>query len=94
MESIPPLGGSKCYPTSINNRGQVVGSAETGAVEEYGEIEYHAFIWERGRLTDLNKLIPRASGWTLLSAISINDHGQIVGYGNKGCFLLTPIHAK
>ncbi|MCA9445393.1 MAG: hypothetical protein KC964_31680 [Candidatus Omnitrophica bacterium] len=57
-----------------------------------------AFVWRDNRLIDLNVAIPRESGWDrLLSALDINDRGQIVGVGMrmKGgaqrLFLLTPI---
>lgn len=42
----------------------------------------------------LKDLLPANSGWTLDSAIDINDAGQIVGYGEyqarRRAFLLTP----
>jgi probable HAF family extracellular repeat protein len=45
-------------------------------------------------MQDLNKLIPAHSGWVLETAYSINDAGQIVGYGTlnkqQRAFLLTP----
>ena len=54
----------------------------------------HAFIYENGRIVDLNGLIQQDSGWRLTWAFGVNNHGQIVGYGlakNKfRAFLLTP----
>jgi probable HAF family extracellular repeat protein len=45
-------------------------------------------------MQDLNKLISAGSGWGLSTAYSINDAGQIVGYGTHNkqqrAFLLTP----
>jgi len=42
----------------------------------------------------LNLLIPADSGWVLINANSINNVGQITGYGTKGghnhAFVLTP----
>ena len=32
-------------------------------------------------MTDLNALLPPSSGWTLVQASAINNHGMIVGYG-------------
>ena len=57
--------------------------------------EYHAFVSFNGaKMQDLNKLIPRRSGWVLGEADGINAAGQIVGYGTVGsqthAFLLTP----
>jgi hypothetical protein len=39
-----------------------------------------AFIWDKSRgFRNLNTRIASDSGWTLESANSINDHGEIVG---------------
>jgi len=54
----------------------------------------HAFVYRRGRMADLNALIPAHSGWVLEEAQAINDRGQIVGrglhHGQERAFLLTP----
>ena len=42
-------------------------------------------------MVDLNTLIPPDSGWVLYEATGINDAGQIVGSGDQGYFLLTPM---
>ncbi len=77
---------------AINNNGQIVGTSGSSA-----------FIYDvnTGVINDLNRLIPRFSGWFSLEvATAISDQGQIVGYGEilTGCcnhrpaaFLLTPI---
>lgn len=84
-------GGGYSQAHGINNKGQVVGDA-------YHKTDYHAFLWQRGALHDLNNFIPARSGWFLESATGINNYGQIVGNGSiKGryhAFLLTPIHAR
>ncbi|HEY9638265.1 MAG TPA: hypothetical protein V6D14_33050 [Coleofasciculaceae cyanobacterium] len=72
----------------INDRGQVVGIV-------YNRVDhYFAALWERGKLKDLNSLIPANSGWELIRAEDINKKGQIVGWGffnGQGrAFLLTP----
>lgn len=73
----------------INNAGQVVGTA--CAVSK----QMHAFVYKDGVMQDLNYLIPAASGWVLIEARSINDSGQIVGFGivngQEHAFLLTPV---
>ena len=79
------LGTFRAY--SINDLCQVVGSVYTG--------EYLACLYSAGTLKDLNTLIDPASGWTLSEAMSINDGGQIAGYGLNisgqwEAFLLTP----
>jgi probable HAF family extracellular repeat protein len=74
---------------SINNRGQVVGFSIPGPLGSG-----RAFLWQDGVMFDLNTLIPKGSPWYLLKALSINDDGQIVGFGTIGgnihAFLATP----
>ena len=77
---------SRAY--GMNNAGDVVGTAldSTGAS--------HAVVWLAGYGTrDLGLLIPPTSGWTPEAANSINDGGDIVGFGRIGgqehAFLLT-----
>jgi probable HAF family extracellular repeat protein len=74
---------------AINGRGQVVGTSQTSGVALP-----RAFHWERGKMTDLNDLIPASSGWVLEEAYAINEPGQIVGMGVRGeqrrGFLLDP----
>jgi probable HAF family extracellular repeat protein len=70
-------------PRAINECGQIVGQSDIGYVERpwgYSHIG-HAFLYNNGRMTDLNTLIPANSGWELIYATDINNHGQIVGYG-------------
>ncbi len=54
----------------INDRGQVVGISIPSL---------HAFIYENGKLTDLNNLIPVNSPLMLLEGGGINDRGEITG---------------
>ena len=53
-----------------------------------------AFLYERGKMQELNDLLPTHSGWVLEEANAINDRGQIVGRGlhdgKERAFLLTP----
>ena len=70
---------------AINDHGEVVGSSG-----------WTAFIWSRENgMQDLNDLIPGNSGWGLEYATSINDRGQITGWGTINsefhAFLLTPV---
>ena len=75
-------------PTSqglaINACGQIAG-ARRG----------HAFLYSAQKgFVNLNDVLPSDSGWDLVTASSINDHGQITGYGfhdgAERAFLLTP----
>jgi len=56
---------------------------------------FRATLFEKGKVLDLNSVIPRRSGWTLHDAAAINDREQIVGVGTyrgKLCgFVLTPV---
>ena len=60
-------------PTGLNDRGWIVGRSENRAV-----------LWRDGQMSFLDDLIPADAGWTLRTANSINDRGQIVGYGLDG----------
>lgn len=64
------LGGKFSYGNRINNRGEIVGSADLA-----GDQTAHAYIWTGGVVKDLGTL-PRdgSSG-----AFAINDQGQAVG---------------
>jgi probable HAF family extracellular repeat protein len=73
----------------INTAGQIVGYMASATT-------YHAFLYSDGQMTDLNSLISPTAGWTLEEATSINDAGQIVGYGvnpsgQVESYLLTPV---
>jgi probable HAF family extracellular repeat protein len=74
---------------TINDNGQVVGFSFPGPLGSG-----RAFLWQNGVMTDLNTLIPKDSPWYLLQGLSINDAGQIVGYGtingNVHAFIATP----
>jgi probable HAF family extracellular repeat protein len=88
-----PLVLSKLWPSqprSINDCDVVVGSFGANSDES------HAFIWDaKGGFRDLNTLIPKDSGWNLEVATSINDRGEIAGWGDNdheddAGFLLLP----
>lgn len=77
----------------INDREQIVGITDfpyedtcvdpNRATVPCIKHKQHAFIYERGRLTDLNTLITPKDGWELVWALDINNRGKIVGYGLK-----------
>ena len=99
MSNLGVLSGDACSVSdAINSSGQVVGGsglsfpaffpACTDPVE-------HAFLWENGRIIDLNSFVPDSSDLTLNEAVFINDGGQISGTGtlpngNQHAFLLVP----
>jgi probable HAF family extracellular repeat protein len=80
---------SDSWGFAINNSGVVVGQSYTnsGAV--------HAFVYNGKKMSDLNDLVEKGSGYTLIVANGVNDAGQIIANGldNKGnehTILLTP----
>ncbi|RPJ12745.1 MAG: DUF3466 family protein [Deltaproteobacteria bacterium] len=92
MIDLGTLGGRDASAEDINNAGQVVGWSEL----KRGDTKTRrAFLWEKGKMIDLSELPEvKAAGWiTLREATAINDHGQIVGVGNREdglhSFLLT-----
>jgi probable HAF family extracellular repeat protein len=68
------------YPTSMNDRGQVVGTAHQGE----GSPLFHAFLWENGAGRDLGVLAPttcqRGVDCDRAAAQDINENGEIVGF--------------
>ena len=80
-------------PTAMNNSGQIVG----GSCDDQGNCR--AFLWENGKMTDLNSLIPANSPLYLANAQSINARGEIVGIavdtatGDTRAFLAVPGNA-
>lgn len=81
---------SSQYYTPTNN-----GLESAGSVAALNDSLSHAFIYQKGTMTDLNTYLPQKSDWTLQRATGINDAGQIAGYGVLNGvltgFLLTPI---
>lgn len=64
------------YAFSVNDKDQVVGiSADLNG-------NFHAFVWQDGVMTDLNKVIPPGSQLDLIEAFDINARGEIVGLAN------------
>jgi probable HAF family extracellular repeat protein len=71
----------------INDQGQVVGTSDISD-------HLRAFLWEKGKMINLNQLISKQAGWTLLVASRINEKGEILGRGyykaSIHAFLLEP----
>jgi len=92
MKDIDTLGSTYSEGESINQSGAVVGRMTVSSPSLY--LVYHAFVFRSGKMQDLNKLIPKSSGWVLEEASGINDAGQIVGvgtlHGQDHGFLLQP----
>jgi probable HAF family extracellular repeat protein len=77
------------FASEVNNVGQAVGYAS-------GNGRAYAVVWDKVLgPRHLEELITPDAGWLLEQATSINDRGQIVGYGllndQVRGFLLTPV---
>jgi probable HAF family extracellular repeat protein len=72
------------FALGINDEGQVVGQSIS---PDFSSIR--AFVWEKGKMSDLNTLIAtNPAKLSLLSASSINAHSEITGLavGSDGAF--------
>jgi probable HAF family extracellular repeat protein len=106
LNSINPLE-DQSVALGVNSTDHVVGysylpatSANTDPAIQPGSspVRQVAFIWYRGVMTDLNKLVGTVSDtYHLNSAVAINDNGQITATalskdsGTRRAVLLTPI---
>lgn len=71
----PEFGNWHVY--AVNDRGDVVGEFRHPG----GPSWWEAVLWRSGTPIKLNTLLPRNSGWTLETAVGINDKDEIVGSG-------------
>jgi probable HAF family extracellular repeat protein len=81
MKKLPTLGGYNGFAQAINNRGQVVGWAETGDADstcsDVRTLGFKAVLWEpkRDRFKPLEPLRDHSAS----AATAINEWGQVVG---------------
>ncbi len=90
LSDLGTLGGLQSIANGINDRGAVVGASLL-----FDNTTLHAFLYNGAAgMLDLNTLLVAGTGWSLTEAFSINDLGQIVGYGAVGgethAFLMSP----
>lgn len=76
LHDIGNLGGGYAQAFDINNKSQVVGRSG-GSTPDRG------FLYQKGSMVALGKLVNPAEGWTITDARAINDHSQIAGTGCK-----------
>ena len=81
MQSLPTLGGTNGFATGVNNRGQVVGWAETPVHDPtcVGDqvLQFRAVLWEPRSGT--KQELPPYPGDSTSAATAINQRGQVVG---------------
>jgi probable HAF family extracellular repeat protein len=79
MTPLPTLGGNNGSALGINNRGQVVGLAETATPDPSCSaseaLRLKPVLWEKGEAHEL----PTLPGFPIGAAIAINEAGQAVG---------------
>jgi len=74
MRDLGTLGGPDSEAVAINERGQVVGWADTRATDKDGDPIPHAFLSQNGKMRDLGTL-----GGPSSRATTINERGQVIG---------------
>jgi probable HAF family extracellular repeat protein len=80
----------------INNKGQVVGQSCNVNPLTARTPNCRAYLWQNGRMKDLNDLIPEDSTLHLVFGFGINEAGEIAGYalekgtGDIHAFLAVP----
>lgn len=70
VQNLGTLGGASSLAFAVNAKNQVVGFSMTALGHR------HAFLWDRGEMTDLGVLVGTES-----RAADINNRGQVVGFG-------------
>jgi probable HAF family extracellular repeat protein len=94
IEPLPFIGDdNQGVAYDINELGQIVGISD-GGTEPFSA---RAFLYENGRMNDLNQLVVGDSSLYLLLAQGINDAGEIVGTaiepdGTQVGFLAVPVY--
>ncbi|HET9707997.1 MAG TPA: hypothetical protein VFP39_06815 [Gemmatimonadales bacterium] len=85
MAALPTLGGENGFAAGVNNRGQVVGWAETAAHDPTCHtpqvLQFRAVVWEPRRGTAHQ--LPPFPGDSTSAATAINQQGQVVGISGE-----------
>lgn len=88
---LDSIGGSRQVAAAINDAGDIVGQATCTDADFWDLSSYRAFLHTNGRVLDLNTLIPEDLDLVLVSALDINNLGQILATGRDSrTYLLTP----
>jgi probable HAF family extracellular repeat protein len=83
MRSLPTLGGNHGFATGVNNRGQIVGWAETPVHDptctDAQVLQFRAVLWEPRKATIEKRELSPLAGDSTSAATAINNLGQAVG---------------
>ncbi len=88
--NLSRLGGNRARAYAINDDGLIVGVSDIPGGGQHG------FVYEGDRMYDLNDLLDNASsGWEIMVARDVNNHGQIAATGraqngDQHALLLSP----
>ncbi len=74
VTDLGSLGGEESAAAGLNNKGQIVGGADTAARGKGPEYITYVFLWENGRM----RRLPALNG-SHAYATAINDAGQLAG---------------
>jgi len=90
MRDLGTVKGDPCSSAyAMNAEGQVIGAS---LACDFSVVR--GFLWEDGRMIDLDRFVPPNSGISLTDPSSINDRGEIVIggtlNGNQHAFVLVP----
>lgn len=86
MHPLPTLGGDHGFATAVNNRGQVVGWAETTVRDNTCDaptqvLQFRAVMWEPRKGT--MKELPPLPGDSTSAATAINERGVVAGISGE-----------
>ena len=85
MAALPTLGGENGFAAGVNNRGEVVGWAETAVHDPTCHspqvLQFRAVVWGPKRGT--TRQLPPLPGDSTSAATAINQRGQVVGISGE-----------
>jgi len=84
VTDLGSLGGQECAATGLNNRGQIVGGADTARKGKGPEFITNVFVWQGGRMRAVSGL-----DGSHAYVVAVNDAGQMAG-----AYSADPLKAK